>query len=228
MVPNGKSTNKVLLGGHRQVFWLALPCLMRRLNHSQYLLLGLDKGYRLTPFKQLDNGHKKATFVFIHPTFEIKTTCQINMKVIFMVLALVLGSQFVSAQTAVIGGKKIAIGLEIYSHRAMVAKAGIFDFQLDVFWAFHAGIDPAALLEKHPKRFISLHLKDMKKGEKTGFFTGGADVETNVALGAGQLDFAKIMASAVKTGVKGFYIEDESSLAAGQIPLTLNFLAKLK
>jgi sugar phosphate isomerase/epimerase len=311
---------------------------------------------------QLDNGHKKATFVFIHPTFGIKTTCQMNMKTIFMVLALMLGSQCVSAQTAVIGGKKIAIGLEIYSLRAMLAKdvpgtlakmkamgfrelevsgyygmtpenfkkemaknglictsmlfgydrfqkdvagivreaklfkcknvgcawikgegpvdaaqiekaanifnaageqtkkagirvfyhthgyefapapgggtlfdlmvakakPGIFDFQLDVFWAFHAGVDPAALLEKYPKRFISLHLKDMKKGEKTGFFTGGADVETNVALGAGQLDFAKIMASAVKTGVKGFYIEDESSIAAEQIPLTLDFLAKLK
>jgi len=112
----------------------------------------------------------------------------------------------------------------------MVAKAkpGIFDFQLDVYWAFHSGTDPAELLAKYPKRFLSLHLKDMKKGEKTGFFTGSADVETNVALGTGQLDFAKIMTTAVKTGVKQFFIEDESSIAIDQIPQTLSYLGKLK
>jgi sugar phosphate isomerase/epimerase len=112
----------------------------------------------------------------------------------------------------------------------MVAKSkpGLFDFQLDVYWAFHAGVDPSALLEKYPKRFVSLHLKDMKKGEKTGLFTGGADVETNVALGTGQLDFAKIMASAVKTGVKQYFIEDESSMVVEQIPQSLAFLKTVK
>ncbi len=111
----------------------------------------------------------------------------------------------------------------------MVAKAkpGLFDFQLDVYWAFHAGVDPVVLLEKYPKRFISLHLKDMKKGEKTGLFTGGADVETNVALGTGQLNFAKIMASAVKTGVKQYFIEDESSAVVEQVPQSLTFLKTL-
>jgi sugar phosphate isomerase/epimerase len=108
------------------------------------------------------------------------------------------------------------------------AKPGLLDFQMDTYWAWHGGADPVALLEKYPGRFVSLHLKDMKKGEPTGLTTGHADVETNVVLGTGQLDFAKIMATAVRTGVKQYFIEDESSAVEQQLPKTLAYLKALK
>ncbi|MCU0450073.1 MAG: sugar phosphate isomerase/epimerase [Bernardetiaceae bacterium] len=108
------------------------------------------------------------------------------------------------------------------------AKPGLLDFQMDTYWAWHGGADPVALLEKYPGRFVSLHLKDMKKGEPVGLTTGHADVETNVVLGTGQLDFAKLMAAAVRTGVKQYFIEDESSAVEQQLPQTLAYLKTLK
>jgi len=45
-------------------------------------------------------------------------------------------------------------------------------------------LDPTKLLQKYPGRFLSLHLKDRKKGTKNST-NGAADVETNVVLGTG-------------------------------------------
>ncbi|MCA1604287.1 MAG: sugar phosphate isomerase/epimerase, partial [Acidobacteria bacterium] len=63
-------------------------------------------------------------------------------------------------------------------------KADLVDFELDIFWAYHGGADPAKLLLKYPQRFKLLHLKDMKKGT-VGNLTGHAPDDTSVALGAG-------------------------------------------
>jgi sugar phosphate isomerase/epimerase len=100
-------------------------------------------------------------------------------------------------------------------------------FEMDVFWAFHAGQDPVKLMEKYPDRFAMLHLKDMKKGTPTGVFTGNAPKETSVAVGSGQIDFPALLAEAKKIGVKHYYIEDEAPDAAKQIPESLKYLKTL-
>ena len=100
-------------------------------------------------------------------------------------------------------------------------------FQMDVFWIKHPGQDPVALLKKYPSRFLLMHLKDRKPGTP-GNENGQADLETNVVLGTGDVGIAEIMKTAKRTGVKHFFIEDESSRSEQQIPVSLAVLRGLK
>lgn len=101
------------------------------------------------------------------------------------------------------------------------------NFEMDVFWVKHPGQDPVALLEKYPKRFPLLHLKDRQPGTE-GNQKGEADVESNVVLGSGDVGIAAIMKAAKKAGVKHYFIEDESSRSVEQVPLSLTYLKSLK
>ncbi|HZU38174.1 MAG TPA: TIM barrel protein, partial [Gemmataceae bacterium] len=84
------------------------------------------------------------------------------------------------------------------------------NFELDIFWASHGGADPVKLMQKYPTRFLQMHLKDMRKGVKTGKYTGHEDVRNDVVFGTGQLDLPAILAEAERIGIKHYYIEDES------------------
>jgi len=101
------------------------------------------------------------------------------------------------------------------------------NFEMDVFWVKHPGQDPVALLTKYPGRFPLMHLKDRRLGTPDGQ-GGHADDDTNVVLGTGDVGIAAIMKVARKLGVKHFFIEDESSHAVEQIPMSLTFLKSLK
>ncbi len=109
----------------------------------------------------------------------------------------------------------------------MVANAEDFAFEMDVYWVQHGGADPLALLQKYPKKFALMHLKDMAKGLK-GNDTGHEDVETNVVLGTGQIDMMALVAEAKKIGIEYMFIEDESSSVVEQVPQSLRFLEGLK
>jgi sugar phosphate isomerase/epimerase len=100
-------------------------------------------------------------------------------------------------------------------------------FQMDVYWVVHPGKDPVALLEKYGNRWLSLHLKDMRKGV-TGNLTGKGNVNDNVVLGTGQMNWPAILQAAKKAGVKYYFIEDESATAAEQIPQSLRYLEQVK
>jgi sugar phosphate isomerase/epimerase len=99
-------------------------------------------------------------------------------------------------------------------------------FQMDVFWMKHGGMDPTKLLQKYPGRFLSLHLKDRKKDTKNST-DGGADVETNVVLGTGDVSIASVVAEAKKQGICYFFLEDESSRVISQVPESIKYLNKL-
>ena len=101
-------------------------------------------------------------------------------------------------------------------------------FEMDVFWVVFPGQDPAKWLEKYPGRWELLHVKDMKKGVKTGESTGKTDVNNDVALGTGQMDWPSILKAAKKSGVKHYFIEDESASSVEQIPQSLKFLETVK
>jgi sugar phosphate isomerase/epimerase len=100
-------------------------------------------------------------------------------------------------------------------------------FQMDVFWVKHPGQDPVEWLEKYPKRWELMHVKDMKKGVK-GDFSGKSDVTNDVPIGTGQMDWTAILKTAHRTGVKYYFIEDESPTVAEQIPQSLKYLEQLK
>ena len=99
--------------------------------------------------------------------------------------------------------------------------------EMDVFWIKHPGQDPVAMLQKYPGRFPLMHLKDRRHGTPGNPF-GRADVETNVVLGSGDVGIADIMREAKRSGVKHFFIEDESSRSMEQVPQSIAFLKSLQ
>jgi len=101
-------------------------------------------------------------------------------------------------------------------------------FQMDVLWIVFPGQDPVKLLEKYAGRWELMHLKDLKKGVTTGILTGKTDVENDVILGTGQMDWPAILATAQKVGVKYYFIEDESSRSEAQVPESVKFLGQVK
>jgi len=120
-----------------------------------------------------------------------------------------------------------ADGTTLFDYLASQMKPGIADFQMDVFWTYHGGADPVLLMKKYPGRFVSLHLKQMRAGEPTGIYTGGAPDESSVSLDKGVMDFKGILQTALQTGVEHFYIEDEAPTAVPQVKATLIYLQGL-
>jgi sugar phosphate isomerase/epimerase len=101
-------------------------------------------------------------------------------------------------------------------------------FEMDLVWVYFPGHDPVKLLKKYGSRWALVHLKDLKKGVKTGDLSGRTDVTNDVVLGTGQVPMAPILKAAKAAGVKYYFIEDESPDAAEQIPQSLKFLEQVK
>ncbi len=99
--------------------------------------------------------------------------------------------------------------------------------EMDVFWMRNPGQNPAALLRKYAGRFPLTHLKDRMIGSVDNQ-NGRQDRERNVVLGTGDVNIAEVMKAAKESGVKYHLIEDESSRAAVQLPLHLEYLRQLK
>jgi len=95
-------------------------------------------------------------------------------------------------------------------------------FEEDIFWAKHGGIDPVEFLKKYGKRTPIMHIKVMAK-DVVGTKTGKEKVEADVAWGTGQIDIKAVILQAQKSGVKHFYLEDESTEVLKQIPVSLKF-----
>ncbi len=74
-------------------------------------------------------------------------------------------------------------------------------FEMDIYWVAKANRDPVQLFNAHPKRFCLWHVKDMDKTEKKSF----------TEVGNGVIDFKKIFASAKKSGMVNFFVEQDIS-----------------
>ncbi len=101
-------------------------------------------------------------------------------------------------------------------------------FQMDVLWVVFPGQDPVQWLKKYPGRWELMHLKDLKKGVKTGDLSGKTDVTNDVPLGTGQMNWPAILKAAKESGVKYYFIEDESPTVVEQVPQTLKYLGQVK
>lgn len=100
-------------------------------------------------------------------------------------------------------------------------------YELDTLWAVLPGQNPVTLLEHYPKRWHLMHLKDLRKGVKTGVHTGKTELKNDVALGTGQMDWPAILKAAKEAGVKHYYIEDESPAVSEQLPVSIRFLKEV-
>lgn len=101
-------------------------------------------------------------------------------------------------------------------------------FEMDIFWVVFPGQDPVNLLEKYGHRWELMHLKDMRKGLKTGSLSGSTDVSNDVAIGAGQMNIPAILQAAKKNKIKYYFIEDESPSSTVQLPESLRYLETVK
>jgi sugar phosphate isomerase/epimerase len=100
-------------------------------------------------------------------------------------------------------------------------------FELDILWVHFGGGDPVGLMKKYGNRWKLMHLKDLKKGAKKDL-TGLTPTENDVVIGTGELNIPAILKQAKKTGIKHYFIEDESNNVMGQVPLSIAYLKSLK
>jgi sugar phosphate isomerase/epimerase len=100
-------------------------------------------------------------------------------------------------------------------------------FEMDIFWIQFGGGDPVALLKKYGDRWKLMHLKDMKKGTIKNL-TGGTSVENDVPLGTGELNIPAILVEAKRSGIKYYFIEDESNFVDEHVPQSISYLKSLK
>ncbi len=101
-------------------------------------------------------------------------------------------------------------------------------FEMDTFWIAWPGQDCVKLLDRYPKRFRLLHLKDLSKSAGPGNLSGTAPDMASVAVGDGVVPWKGVLAIAERQGCEGYYIEDESPEAAKQIPRSLDYLKQLE
>jgi sugar phosphate isomerase/epimerase len=99
--------------------------------------------------------------------------------------------------------------------------------QLDTLHVAHPGQDPAALLRKHPERFVSLHLKDLRK-DKAPDNTGEVANEDGRPLGQGKINWPDVLNAARQAGVKRFIIEDETPTVWQAVPQSLRYLKTVR
>jgi len=107
-------------------------------------------------------------------------------------------------------------------------KPDLVSYEMDVFWTFLPGVDPVKLLAKYPDRWALMHLKDMRKGAVRGVFTGHAPLTDDVPIGTGQIDWPAVLKQAAKSGVKYYFIEDESPTVDEALPQSIKYLETVK
>lgn len=81
--------------------------------------------------------------------------------------------------------------------------------ELDMFWTTKAGQDPVEIIKKYPGRFQLFHMKDMFTAEAPFFTTVG--VSDFAPVGAGVIDFKRILAVKDIAGMKYMVVEQDLS-----------------
>jgi sugar phosphate isomerase/epimerase len=82
-------------------------------------------------------------------------------------------------------------------------------FELDVFWASMAGVDPAALLRRLSGRVPLLHLKDRDPNVSGEMDELKVPHSAFVEVGSGALDIAGILDAAAASGVRHVFVEQD-------------------
>ena len=100
-------------------------------------------------------------------------------------------------------------------------------FELDVFWASTAGLDPIELMKRMKGKVSLLHLKDKKEGTPDSWDTGDVPRDAFKELGNGVVDLKKIIEMAEETGVEYCFVEqDESADPLASTKTSLDWLKK--
>jgi len=85
--------------------------------------------------------------------------------------------------------------------------ADLITMEIDLYWVTKAGQDPVEMFNKYPGRFQLFHLKDMYEETAPYFDVIKDDISP---VGAGLIDFKRIMAAKDVAGMKHFFVEDDN------------------
>lgn len=122
---------------------------------------------------------------------------------------------------------KLYDGVAAYDELLRSSDKDLVKMEMDCFWTTFAGQDPVEYFQRHPGRFVMLHIKDLKPGYKptTGGFQGNPFTE----VGTGVIDWKRIFRAAPGGGVKHYYVEqdmwDRPSLESAR--MSIEYLQKL-
>jgi sugar phosphate isomerase/epimerase len=76
----------------------------------------------------------------------------------------------------------------------------LVNFEADVYWIEHAGVDAVQFLKQHGKRCPYIHCKDFK--DRT--------TKRDVEVGAGAIDMRGVVRQARRDGAEWFIVEQEA------------------
>lgn len=95
--------------------------------------------------------------------------------------------------------------------------------QLDTYHVAYPGQDPVRLLKRYPRRFISIHLKDLRK-DTTGDDSGDYKEADEVPIGQGKIDWPELLKTAKRQGIRSYIIENETRTVWSGIRESLAYL----
>jgi|WetSurSiteA1Bulk_404760.scaffolds.fasta_scaffold00678_3 sugar phosphate isomerase/epimerase len=102
-------------------------------------------------------------------------------------------------------------GTTPYEEMLKIFDKDLIKIEIDVFWLTVAGLNPIQWIEKLSDRLLFLHMKDLKKGSKTGVFNFDIPGDSFVELGTGMLDYKAILTEARKAGIQYAIIDQDST-----------------
>jgi len=79
----------------------------------------------------------------------------------------------------------------------------LVDMELDLFWIYHAGVDPLPYFVQHPGRFKMLHVKDRDEHGRM------------VDVGRGTIPFAEIFSHVDQAGFEHYFVEHDNPGSSG-------------
>ena len=103
----------------------------------------------------------------------------------------------------------------------------LVDFEMDAGWVTAAGQYPFALLKAHPGRFTAMHVKDIKATTQPNFVFEQDPTE----VGAGMIDWTRLLPAAHAAGVRDFFVEQEPPFAHSRLEsvgISYGYLSKLR
>jgi sugar phosphate isomerase/epimerase len=84
----------------------------------------------------------------------------------------------------------------------------LITMEMDLFWTTKAGQNPIEIFKKYPGRFQLLHFKDMFTKTAPSFNVSSTDF---APVGAGLINFKEIVAANNISGMKYFFVEQDST-----------------
>jgi sugar phosphate isomerase/epimerase len=105
--------------------------------------------------------------------------------------------------------------------------------QMDLCWAIAAGQDPAQQLARHPNRYLSVHVKDLKRlpvkradGSTPSLPTLFPDL---CSVGQGVLDWPELIRACRRAGIRHYFVEqDQAPLPMDAAAASAKYLRSLR